>query len=268
MKKFIFSIFLLVSLLTAGVGDNAPDFTLNKLGGGTISLSDFDGKVLYIFWFGFGCPYCPSNIRMAELDVTSKYNSDDFAAIGIDTWLGSNTTNVATFQASTANSSLPGGVTFPLLIDGNSVAQDFGATYDRSMVIDQQGVVRYYGGSHSPHNWNDINNVIEELITTTAVKDEKLSPDNFELKPNYPNPFNPQTNIPFTLDKTQHVKLEIYDISGRLVRTIINSTLAAGSHLVSWEALDNKNNAVSSGIYFLRLSGESASQTRQIILLK
>jgi len=268
MKRIFLFIFLTVSMLTAGVGDDAADFTLDKLGGGTVSRSDFDGKVLYIFWFGFGCPYCPANIRMAELNVTSKYNSDNFAAIGIDTWSGSNTTNVATFQASTADNSLPTGVTFPLLIDGKDVAQDYGVTYDRSMVIDQQGVIRYYGGSHSPHNWNAINNVIEELLTTTDVRDETTSPYNFELKPNYPNPFNPETNIPFTLNKTQNIKLEVYDISGRLVKSLLNTTLAAGRHTVSWKALDSHNQTVSSGVYFIKLTGQSAVQTKRIILLK
>ena len=268
MKKIFLFIFLGISLLTAGVGDNAPDFTLDKLGGGTVSRNDFDGKVLYIFWFGFGCPYCDDNMRLAELNVTSNYNSDNFAAIGIDTWSGSNTTNVATFQASTANNSLPTGVTFPLLIDGKDVAQEYGVTYDRSMVIDQQGVIRYYGGSHSPHNWNEINDVIEEVLTTTDVSDEVASPYNFELKANYPNPFNPETHIPFTLNKTQNIKLDVYDISGRLVKNLLNTTLAAGLHTVSWQALENNNHAVSSGVYFIKLSGESATQTRQVILLK
>jgi len=268
MKKMFSLILISTTILFAEVGDNAPDFTLNKLGGGTLSLNDFQGKVLYIFWFGHGCPFCDDNIRLAQINVTSKYSDEVFAALGIDTWAGSNATNVAGFQASTSNASLPSGVTFPLCIDGRDVASDFGATYDRSMVIDQQGVVRYYGGSHSPHNWSEINNVIQGLLTTTDIQDETLSAYKFELKPNYPNPFNPQTNIPFTINKTQKVKLEVYNISGQLVKTIINAAFAAGSYTASWNTLDNNNNAISSGIYFIRLSGEKTNMTRQIILIK
>lgn len=268
MKKLLSFILISTSVLCAQVGESAPDFRLTKLGGGTAGLSDFEGKVLYIFWFGYGCPYCDDNMRLAELNVTSKFSSDVFAAIGIDTWSGSNPTNVAAFQASTANSDLPGGVTFPLLIDGINVASDFGVTYDRSMVIDQQGIIRYYGGSHSPHNWSAISSKIQELLTTTGINESHQTAFRFELKPNYPNPFNPETHIPFTVDEIQTVKLEVYNINGRLVKTIVNAAFAAGSYNATWEGRDSNNKTVASGIYFIRLQGEKISHTRQIILIK
>jgi len=163
---------------------------------------------------------------------------------------------------------LPTGVTFPLLINGINVASEYGVTYDRSMIIDQQGIIRYYGGSHSPHDWNAINDKIEELLNTTSINEAHLVSSKFDLKPNYPNPFNPQTNIPFTINQTQNVTLEVYDINGKLVRTIFNAPFAAGSYTASWNAQDNNARIVSSGVYFLRLQGERLSRTRQIVFIK
>ena len=206
---------------------------------------------------------------LSQLNVTNNYSSDVFQALGIDTWTGSSISNVASFQATTVTPNLPMGVTYPLLIAGKNVAEEYGVTYDRSMVIDQQGVIRYYGGSHfGGHNWSAINDLVQGLLTTTSISDDSVSPYKFELKPNYPNPFNPETNIPFTVNETQKVKLEIYNITGQLVKTVINGTFASGSYTAAWNAVDNNNNPVSSGIYFGRLSGEKVSQTRQIILLK
>jgi hypothetical protein len=88
------------------------------------------------------------------------------------------------------------------------------------------------------------------------------------LLPNYPNPFNPGTAIRYSLSKTQGVRLAIYDVQGRLVRSLVNRVEPAGIHEAAWEGRDNDGRPAASGIYFVRLAGEGQVATRKIVLLK
>ena len=88
------------------------------------------------------------------------------------------------------------------------------------------------------------------------------------LLPNYPNPFNPGTTIRYDLSSTQQVQLSVYDVQGRLVKSLTDRVETAGVHEVSWQGKDNKGQVVASGIYFVRLTGENQVATRKIILLK
>jgi len=83
------------------------------------------------------------------------------------------------------------------------------------------------------------------------------------LNQNYPNPFNAHTVISFDLQNQSNVKIEIYDILGRGVKTLINEQLPAGKHQVVWDA-----SAVSSGIYFYKLSADGYNETRRMLLVK
>lgn len=104
----------------------------------------------------------------------------------------------------------------------------------------------------------------------TEVKEieEDQVPYSFELFQNYPNPFNPTTNIRFSLPRSGHVRLDIYNILGRRVRTLVDEALLAGHKLVTWDGKDENGNDVSSGIYFYRLQTGNFSQARKMILLK
>ncbi len=88
-------------------------------------------------------------------------------------------------------------------------------------------------------------------------------PLEFALNQNYPNPFNPTTTIQFTLQMHGNASLQIYDITGRLVETLVNGKLGAGTHSVVWDAPN-----VSSGVYFYSIRTENAFKTRKMILLK
>ena len=96
---------------------------------------------------------------------------------------------------------------------------------------------------------------------------DPVIPREFSLAQNYPNPFNPSTVIEFALEREQPVKLEIFNILGQKVTTLIDETLPAGKHRVLWDTVD-ADNAPASGIYFYRLSGADQTQTRKMILLK
>jgi len=88
------------------------------------------------------------------------------------------------------------------------------------------------------------------------------------LEQNSPNPFNPQTQIRFTLDSRQSVALAVYDVNGRLVRTLVSGTQAMGTHDVTWDGRDNAGATVSSGVYFYRLDAGKFSATRKMVMLK
>ncbi len=80
---------------------------------------------------------------------------------------------------------------------------------------------------------------------------------------NYPNPFNPSTNIQFTLPVNSSVKLHVINVLGQVVAELVNDKLSAGVHNVSWNAVN-----VSSGIYFYRIEANNFIQTKKMLLLK
>ncbi len=87
---------------------------------------------------------------------------------------------------------------------------------------------------------------------------------------NYPNPFNPETTIAFDLPESGNVRVDIYNMRGQKVKTILNKDLEAGEHQVQWNGKDNHGNVVSSGIYFYRVDAEGGryTSTRKMLLLK
>jgi len=85
---------------------------------------------------------------------------------------------------------------------------------------------------------------------------------------NYPNPFNPSTSIAFETSGPGRVSLRIYDIKGRLVRTLLDSELSAGEHITTWDGNDGQGRSCGSGVYFLRLDNDTGSRLRKMLLLK
>jgi hypothetical protein len=89
-----------------------------------------------------------------------------------------------------------------------------------------------------------------------------------ELHPNEPNPFNPQTTIRFSLQSDGPTRLEVFDVAGRRVTTLVNASLGAGPHRVTWNGTDAGGRAVASGVYLYRLESGDFEQTRRMLLLK
>ncbi len=107
--------------------------------------------------------------------------------------------------------------------------------------------------------------VIEEKIVEVTVP----IPDQYALLNNYPNPFNPTTNIKFHLPEAQQIRLAVYDLNGSLVRTLTNDKLyPSGEHIVSWDATDNAGNRVATGIYLYRFQAGKFTKTGKMILVK
>jgi hypothetical protein len=88
------------------------------------------------------------------------------------------------------------------------------------------------------------------------------------LKPNYPNPFNPSTTIAFDMATSGRVSIEIYNIKGQKVRTLVNGYITSGEHTVVWNGNDDAGRPTASGVYFYRMQTESFSSIRKMLLMK
>ncbi|MCD6161267.1 MAG: S8 family serine peptidase [candidate division Zixibacteria bacterium] len=103
----------------------------------------------------------------------------------------------------------------------------------------------------------------------TGISDENIViPSIFSLAQNYPNPFNPTTEISFNLPVSGYTTLEIYDIIGRRVKTLVSEELNAGTHTVTWNSSDNSDNSVASGVYFYKLKQADDVVTKKMMMLK
>ena len=111
-----------------------------------------------------------------------------------------------------------------------------------------------------------VGNSNNESITVNIV--ENLVPTDFSLKQNYPNPFNPITSIEFDLESYDYVKLIIYDINGRHIRTLADNYFSSGTHKFIWNSLDDYGSKVSSGVYIYRLIASDNISTKKMLLLK
>lgn len=109
---------------------------------------------------------------------------------------------------------------------------------------------------------------VEKLDLQTSMKEEIVSPSELELEQNYPNPFNPTTHISFKIPQKSKVFLEIFNIFGKRITTLVNDELDAGKHTVEWNGRDEYGNLVASGVYFYRISTGKTSITKKMTLLR
>ncbi|RKX24919.1 MAG: hypothetical protein DRP47_10635, partial [Candidatus Zixiibacteriota bacterium] len=110
--------------------------------------------------------------------------------------------------------------------------------------------------------------LLEMLEPLVDQQEEETLPTEYELSQNYPNPFNPFTTIQFYLPQPGHVRLEIYNIMGQEVATIVNEYLTDGPHTVIWNGKDNKGSDAASGLYLYRLIAGETIITKRMMLLK
>ncbi len=103
---------------------------------------------------------------------------------------------------------------------------------------------------------------------TAVSNDDNVQQVITALKGNFPNPFNPTTNIAYSLKETAKVKIEIYNLKGQLVKTLVNDTLPKGEHRTTWNGQDQHGNSVSSGIYFYKMQVGDYTSTKKMMLMK
>jgi Arylsulfotransferase (ASST)/Secretion system C-terminal sorting domain len=120
-----------------------------------------------------------------------------------------------------------------------------------------------YALNYSAFDGKDLTPLGTIEINTTEVKDIETAPLSYQLFQNYPNPFNPVTNIRFSLSRLQFVKLEVYDLLGRLVATFVNEEKHAGEYDVEFNA-----SSLSSGVYLYKLTAGGFFSIKKMMLLK
>jgi len=136
---------------------------------------------------------------------------------------------------------------------------------DFSHNLDQKATDGYHLGSLEYYP----DEMKEYYTGGSAVENNPANGSNsFELKNNYPNPFNPTTTIDYSLKNNVNVELSVYNVVGQKVKTLVNSTKTSGSHSVKWKGLNEAGQKVSSGIYFYRLKSGSNVEMKKMMLLK
>jgi hypothetical protein len=140
--------------------------------------------------------------------------------------------------------------------------------------------VKYQDGDHCVytfafHPWfirmedfKELINAIYADYPTDVAEDSPPLPRGLTLYQNYPNPFNPVTNIRFNLPRSASVCLDIYDILGRKVTTLVDDLCRPGLHSVTWNGTDARGHSVASGVYFYRLRADGRAVTRKMVILK
>ena len=115
--------------------------------------------------------------------------------------------------------------------------------------------------------WNFFTNFIDNSLGITN-KNEIQKPNIFLLQQNYPNPFNPVTTLIYSLTEENMVKITVYDMLGRKVRTLVNAAREAGRWSVRWDATNDQGGPVSDGVYLYQIRTDKFSETKKMIFIK
>ena len=114
---------------------------------------------------------------------------------------------------------------------------------------------------HGFQNYIYINNLLLKI-------DNDNTPTQYSLSQNFPNPFNPITTIRYNFLKKTFVKITVFDISGNVVKTLVNKTKSAGFNIEQWNATNKQGQIVSAGVYFYTIYAGDFVDTKKMILLK
>ncbi|HTY58306.1 MAG TPA: S8 family serine peptidase [Bacteroidota bacterium] len=145
-----------------------------------------------------------------------------------------------------------------------------------TLLFRTEGASGTHSSTFNGSSWSAVttqNHRIRAIVTTAAGLTSvgpatQGVPVAFDLEQNYPNPFNPTTRIAYTVGERGLVTLEVFDILGRNVTTLVNETQAAGSYQITWNGRNGANMPVTSGVYFYRLKSGGLSKTNRMVLLK
>lgn len=230
----------MISLYGQAVGEAGPDFKVDLLGGGTFALADQQGKVVLVFLFGNSCGPCRAVGPTVESSIYQEFkNNDAFTAIGLDTWDSSSSeSSVGGFRDAT-------GITFPLAIQAGSVAAAYSTTYDRLMVIDQNGILIHKGVVLASNDVDITIDAINQSLSTVGIGD---AASGFSPLRVYPVP---ATDV-IHLEAAETIRgVVLYDVAGKLVlEESYDPGNTANSRTVSLGSLPE-------GLYFytIRLEG-------------
>ena len=110
--------------------------------------------------------------------------------------------------------------------------------------------------------------VVSGAPPVSVETEDPLIPDEFIVHQNFPNPFNPETEIRFALTKASHVVINIYNTLGQQIETLVDTQYAAGFHSVRWDGKNRNGSPVSSGVYLYQIQAGEFSQVRKMSLIR
>lgn len=161
--------------------------------------------------------------------------------------------------------------------DDGTIEHDYGRSNVMAIIrVEKDGLIGYTFLEASSFNfeyWRGNTQIGNEeinvhLINPLDVKEIHETPTEFVLEQNYPNPFNPVTKIVYQIPEASNVKVKVYDILGREIKTLVDEYQSSGSYSVYWDGKNNQNLDMSSGVYFYRLESSSIILTKKMILLR
>lgn len=153
-------------------------------------------------------------------------------------------------------------------------SEDMGTTWTEKFLNPSTSSIRDIVFTDENHGWILCNDGVlfhynNSGVGGTSIEEiNNITPTEFNLENNYPNPFNPSTTINYTIPKGENVRLEIYNSLGEIVNTLLDGYKDAGNHSIFWNGKDSNGNSLSSGIYFYRLINSSNTISKKMIMLK
>jgi hypothetical protein len=174
-----------------------------------------------------------------------------------------NTNNRVVFQVRDSNDVLLGSVA---KVDSTPVLGSYNLRVGRGYT----GSVNYWDIPPFRGKLDDIKTFNYPATGITGVNEniQAAIPHEFVLQQNYPNPFNPTTEIQFSIPKSDNVKLVVYDLLGRQIRTLVDETMHSGDHRVMWDGTDGAGRSVATGVYFYGLKSGDKMAVRKMVLLR
>ncbi len=146
----------------------------------------------------------------------------------------------------------------------------FGSIFEEEITFLCDGKVVDFNSQQS--NWYRVGTDLDECEDYDGqqldISNAITVPKEINLHQNYPNPFNPITSLGYDLPDNGFVNITIYDLNGRVIRTLVNSYKTAGYHLIEWNATNGKNEPVSQGIYVYTIQTGGIRQSKKMVLLK
>jgi hypothetical protein len=249
-------------------GDSAPSNT-------SVVLPVIDNAYTFVVdGDGDGIPDPSDNVPPTLADCYRHFDSDSLVRVvyseTVDSSSAVNVGNYSVFETAVPSNTIA--VTGVQWLTGNMVQ----LTLEQSIGLGYSCAVSYVKDTSCYENEITPGSSIGIAAEPTGAGGGKPQVFAGTLRQNYPNPFNPSTTISFELpgkmqaegSSTAHVHLAVYDVSGRLVKTLVSTNLIPGPHKVMWDGTNNNGNNVSSGIYFYRIVSGNWISTKKMVLIR
>jgi hypothetical protein len=214
----------------------------------------------------FGCDGSEAGFNVADVH-TQPTKCNDPNPIGRILHVGTGKINLGVFIAdSPSNDFRPMAYIGPVMSYYEKITEDFNRLTDEEWAEQVQAeslparpdwVNSYLIGKDG--NMMAPGRELEGVLYTKAAKNLNKNPESFSLLQNYPNPFNPTTTIQYEVSKQSHVRLAIYDVLGREVKTLLNRISQPGTFEMAWGGTDDYQNPVAGGVYFCRMEAGDPS---------